>query len=328
MFIMFCFWYREGFIFFLYFFFLCIYSIYPFILVQNLVCVSSLLVGLLLAHPYIFYISLFFGIYVVGFYRSWGSYVSYVFVLYLAISSLVLGMYWGVFSYLWGFFWVDDLVEVWLFIAITFLCCYIHFFGSLLSRNFFSYSFILLVISLFFIRLGLVWTRHSFFTFSRLNYVYSLILSLLVSTTAYLGLIVFLKVFIALFWVVILGVWIAGRNYCGYMLMFGHLCGLLIYMWWAKKSSFYWLDFFNVVYLQLTLSRLKLYSSYILFSNVFVLVNKFNLISVVSLLLYAVYSVVGLGVLYTKSLNFAYFSFIFLGIFSLSRISKWRFIIS
>lgn len=122
----------------------------------------ELLVGYNNIHPFLLYIS-----YLLIFFRI-GVKESFIFskwktVLYIAILVLLLGGYWGLNNAVWGFFWVNDLIEWILVCLITVVLVVIHSKNNntQVTRLFIFLFFLTLI--LYLSRYGLVFTRHNFF---------------------------------------------------------------------------------------------------------------------------------------------------------------------
>jgi hypothetical protein len=159
-------------------------------------------------------------------------------VVLVALSALLFGMYWGVFSFLWGFFWVNDLVEWFLLVLILLLLALLHNSYTLHFKSSTSFYIIFLLLYITAIRLNLLFTRHSFFFNFFINnlLLYFLIFSLTYSIE-------------------------------------GLVVGFIYYLLWSKLYSIYallYIFFFNIIkvhsiFLELPLMLLLLHYSIFLF---------------------------------------------------------------
>jgi hypothetical protein len=140
--------------------------------------VTSLVDGLILAHPPIFYTSLLFFFFLgpwglafrsahgVGLRQRWVYYFRVIF-FFLCGLALMSGGYWSFMQFAWGFWWTWDPIELVLFSLFFLACVLLH-----TRLGFFSYIWCWFTITIFvflafysvFVRLGLVTSRHSFFS--------------------------------------------------------------------------------------------------------------------------------------------------------------------
>lgn len=150
-----------------FFFTFLLYLFDCFWLVQLTSIPSQLLVGYNNIHPVFFYFS-----FVLSFFytSSWkmGFFLRLKTILFASSIALLLGGLWGCGNSVWGFFWVNDSIELILFFLTCFLLVVLH---SESSKNnalyLFTYLFIL-VIWIFLLRWGFTFTRHNFFDLRKL----------------------------------------------------------------------------------------------------------------------------------------------------------------
>ncbi len=83
---------------------------------------------------------------------------------YLCLYALVLGASWGWGNAVWGFFWVNDVIE-WALLLLT-LCTLVcmHVYKYTRLKKLLILSFMLFCCLLFMLRCGLLFSRHSFFS--------------------------------------------------------------------------------------------------------------------------------------------------------------------
>ena len=124
----------------------------------------TLHIGFLNIHPILLYTVCILGLgsslYIESY--KW-IYMPLTIVVLIALSALLFGMYWGVFSFLWGFFWVNDLVEWFLLVLILLLLTLLHNSYTIQFKFYSSFYIIFLLLYISAIRLNLLFTRHSFF---------------------------------------------------------------------------------------------------------------------------------------------------------------------
>lgn len=143
----------------------------------------SLNTGFLTIHPCLFYFTLLSLPIILTKLSSWLLLFLLRNIIITGFLALIFGMYWGVYSNLWGYFWVQDIIE-WLLFYLIILSLLIYHLNFVKNYSVLSYLiyilFILLILSL---RLNLFETRHSFFLafylenfllycFFSLNYLY------------------------------------------------------------------------------------------------------------------------------------------------------------
>lgn len=123
---------------------------------------SQLLIGYNNIHPFLFYFSFIFGLMSIIWVRR--SYCLKLYNIFLMASfALLLGGLWGLGNSVWGFFWVNDQIEVILLLYVLLLLYLLHVYiqkENVLRAIIFL---IFLIFSLFFLRWGFSFTRHNFF---------------------------------------------------------------------------------------------------------------------------------------------------------------------
>lgn len=123
---------------------------------------TSLIVGLYNIHPPLLYVGIISFIYY--FNKKFNLIQFNLLIIWIIIFfAFVLGGVWGLGNGVWGYFWVNDLIEV-LLLGLSLLACY--------SFHIFKKEFILVTIMsillclclyLLIIRIGVINTRHAFF---------------------------------------------------------------------------------------------------------------------------------------------------------------------
>lgn len=136
--------------------------------------VSSLLIGSITLHPFLFYFVI-----VLVICKSLNMFkwhflnvlaFRFFFIFKLGAFSLMLGGLWGLQSVTWGFVWVNDTIE-WLFLYL--LIFIIYFLHKTFLHNIFFFCFFLFIYLNFLlgIRLNFFSSRHSFFSKTAVNTV-------------------------------------------------------------------------------------------------------------------------------------------------------------
>lgn len=128
----------------------------------NLEWPMSLWIGLNTIHPYVYYLSFIFLIVLSWQKFAWELKISYNLILYTFCFALLLGMIWGSVNDLWGFFWVDDLIEFVLLLLVTLTLYQLHIYRSPTIHSLYIYLLTIMSI-LFCVRWGIAGSRHSFF---------------------------------------------------------------------------------------------------------------------------------------------------------------------
>lgn len=134
--------------------------------------VDALYVGTLTIHPLLFYFSLIIlGLKVFfpkNFYQTGLRNLHFSRLIWFLSLTLLLGGFWGFQSTIWGYFWVNDMVELLLLLAIFYSVWYLHKIFCLdkfWNRAwFFCLTFNLILV----VRLNLIPTRHNFIQSSSL----------------------------------------------------------------------------------------------------------------------------------------------------------------
>lgn len=136
---------------------------------------ESLLVGLNTIHPYFYYWG--FSLVTMFIWRQFFIEIPNTlnFTSYILSFALILGMTWGSVNDLWGFFWVNDLIELILFFFFILSLYLLHVYKKINFYLIVSFYTCLLWL-IYVIRLGFVGSRHSFFlnlqVASYTNYLY------------------------------------------------------------------------------------------------------------------------------------------------------------
>lgn len=163
--------------------------------IKTLIINTSLLVGFNNIHPFLFYISFTLIIYNILFFNKFLNYSTQR-IYIVIIVSLLLGGLWGLGNSAWGFFWLKDPIEVLLLLLFLLSMFIIH--TNFTYHNFYTIItfFIFLVISLYSLRNGFIFTKHNFFNINLRKNIVIYICYII------LGIIFIDKVYLQLFFII------------------------------------------------------------------------------------------------------------------------------
>lgn len=128
----------------------------------------TLLMGLNNIHPPLFYIS--FILFLSFICRIYTFSFKTLNILYLAAISLILGGFWGLGNSVWGFFWVNDSIEIILLCYVILLLVLIHNYSAKINTYVFIYAY--LIASVYLLRINFTFTRHSFFDLRKIENIF------------------------------------------------------------------------------------------------------------------------------------------------------------
>lgn len=123
---------------------------------------SQLMIGYNNIHPFLFYLSFICGFFILTRIRCFYI-VSIFYVFVLATFALLLGGLWGLGNSIWGFFWVNDQIEIILLLYSCLLLVILHIFIKPESLLRIAMFFAILTCVIFLLRWGFAFTRHNFF---------------------------------------------------------------------------------------------------------------------------------------------------------------------
>ena len=130
----------------------------------------QLLIGFNSWHPMLFYFTLILSL--LSLFKLEPSlHIKRKYVISLGVVALLLGGYWGLGNSVWGYFWVNDSIELMLLFFVCITTITIHMLYSRCNVNSLKIIILAGVFLLISMRYGLVFTRHSFFNFKNLNNV-------------------------------------------------------------------------------------------------------------------------------------------------------------
>ena len=106
------------------------------------------------------------------------SYITQLTLLLIGSLCLVLGGLWGLGNAVWGFFWVNDFIEIILLVFLLSVLTCFHVYNTTESKFFFILKACMLILYIFLLRWGFIFTRHNFFNFNSINNLFLLYLTL------------------------------------------------------------------------------------------------------------------------------------------------------
>jgi len=132
----------------------------------------NLVYGLVNIHPLFFYLSLF--ILTINIFCKTNKlfYTKLLTILFISLCAMFFGGFWSTGNSSWGFFWLNDPIELVLLFIILLSLAYIH--CSFLFKNYYIFLFLFLIIILYLMifRVGFIKTRHNFFNVKVINNIF------------------------------------------------------------------------------------------------------------------------------------------------------------
>ena len=142
-----------------------------FVQIENNFNLTSLIIGYYNIHPILLYLSIFFFFNIYK-YNNFFFIYTFKFFFYLITCTLLLGGFWGAGNGVWGYFWVNDIIEQILLFLVLGSLVLVHFYLSKSSIILFYIYLIFNLLTLLLLRIGIFNTRHSFFDITNLNNIY------------------------------------------------------------------------------------------------------------------------------------------------------------
>jgi hypothetical protein len=131
---------------------------------------TGLLMGYNSIHPYFFYYSIMLSLLFFFLFNSIN--LNKKFIYYSTWVALALGGYWGFGNTIWGFFWVNDIIE-WVLLSLLILFIItIHNYQTNFLKILLISTYMFIVFQLILFRFGFFFTRHSFFDLKNLKFVF------------------------------------------------------------------------------------------------------------------------------------------------------------
>lgn len=129
----------------------------------------NLIYGLANTHPLFFYMTILFLFINFFLLSNLIIYFKVINILYISLITMFLGGLWSTGNSSWGFFWLNDPIELVLLFIIILILIFIH--AQKKKNNYYNLIFIFLtiILYLFFFRLGFILTRHNFFNLKTIS---------------------------------------------------------------------------------------------------------------------------------------------------------------
>jgi len=145
---------------------------FPFIHKYSILVIpQQLLIGYNVIHPPLFYVS--FLVIIFSIVES-QVFFRVIYIMLCGFLALLLGGVWGLGNTVWGFFWVNDFIELILLSCLILLILLQHTNWNKSFPQFIFYFLFLLIVALLSARWGVLFTRHNFFNFNNIkNLVFS-----------------------------------------------------------------------------------------------------------------------------------------------------------
>lgn len=203
---------------------------------------SGLIIGYNVIHPLLFYLSIILGISL--FLEKLFS-LKITNILLIGFFGILLGGTWGLGNSIWGFFWVDDFIEI---IFLSYLIVLLIITHITFYKNYVSYYYVyifFIIILLISSRWGLIFTRHSFFNILNLYNIFFLFFFLFfVNFFPPLLIFVFLTKYYIYLTIIFLLFRLAPLSNYGKRWVFIHMLFLISYASWIKLREYNLLYFF------------------------------------------------------------------------------------
>ena len=129
----------------------------------------NLIYGLTDIHPPLFYITLVFFFNILLLTNNNKFYLKLKIIFYIGSYTMILGGFWGLGNFTWGFFWLNDPIEVILLFIILLVILILHTYMFKSKQYKFIYILFFIFIYLISFRIGFVNTRHNFFNIKNLS---------------------------------------------------------------------------------------------------------------------------------------------------------------
>lgn len=194
---------------------------------------TSLYIGYNNIHPILFYISFILGV----FYWLNNKFINVdIFKIFLlSFIALSLGGLWGLGNSIWGFFWVNDKIEIVLLLYTLLLLTIAHSFNTNQNLKFYYSSIFILLLVLLSFRYGFAFTRHSFFDLKNMcnNFKYLFLITYFnifsLKLKIYYDLLKYFFIFLAYYYF-----YSASKLQYNFLLYFSHVLISLIITTWLK----------------------------------------------------------------------------------------------
>ncbi len=203
--------------------------------------VPQLLIGYNNVHPLLFYGTVVM-LYTVTTCCEAFNKVSTTTIFSVGVCALLLGGYWGLNNTAWGYFWVNDFIEL-ILLAVCILSLFRLHCRNLVVFKISGYLYLFYLVFLIIgSRYGLVFTRHSFFDITKLNNVGILYFVSLcrVDYVLVIKLLMFFSTCIIFFWVLCLIRTICLQSFINIYSLIFHITILVLLLTWLKQAPLHY----------------------------------------------------------------------------------------
>lgn len=204
-------------------------------------CVPQLLVGYNNVHPLLFYSAAIL-LYTLTTPAETLGKISNLTVFIIGACSLILGGYWGLNNTAWGYFWVNDFIELILLTICVLALIRSHQRNYLMSQLYGCVSLFYIIALIIGSRHGLVFTRHSFFDLTKITSV-SILYPLSVCKVHYLAVLKILPLVISctLFLLLVQAIkTISLQAFQKLHLLFLHMITAVLFITWLKQAPLHY----------------------------------------------------------------------------------------
>lgn len=298
---------------FLFFYFLMFNSYFK--LVAYVKIPNTLLIGFNNIHPLLFYT--IFILFLSTMYSEFFLFKTKNFKLKITTLTLLLGGLWGTGNSVWGFFWVNDQIELVLLLYILLQLSIIHIFNVKKNQNFFILSYIIFIGYILILRWGFIFTRHSFINIKLFINFYKINFLIFFGINFLFLIVLFIYKYYLYFLVYFINRYLYSNNFFKIFYLILHLIVCIFFFVWVKykimNNTFFFYNYF---------------CSYFFYLNISVYLNKFffflkKRLLILQVQILSVYSVK--TYFFFKNIFVNYISIIFLFFFLKS---KLRFILN
>lgn len=204
-------------------------------------CVPQLLIGYNNVHPLLFYSATVLLATLTTPCETVGKMTNLT-VFIIGVCSLILGGYWGLNNTAWGYFWVNDFIELILLTICVLVLIRSHQRNYLMSQLYGCVSLFYIIALIVGSRHGLVFTRHSFFDLTKITNV-SILYPLSVCKLHYLVVLKILPLIIngILFLLLVRAIeTISIQAFQKLSLLFLHMIIAVLFITWLKQAPLHY----------------------------------------------------------------------------------------
>ena len=203
--------------------------------------VAQLLIGYNNIHPLLFYSAVIVLYAVITCCEAFNK-ISTTTIFSIGVCSLLLGGYWGLNNTAWGYFWVNDFIEL-ILLAVCILSLFrLHCRNRVVFKIIGCLYLFYLVSLIVGSRYGLVFTRHSFFDVTKLTNA-GVMYFVCVCRPDYvvvIKLLLFFSICIIFFWMIYVIKATSFQSFINIYLLFFHIIVLVLLLTWFKQAPLHY----------------------------------------------------------------------------------------